>query len=90
MSVKYIPNIIRIIDPSVKYLDNFDKIMIKMLIIAFLSILIVSKHKKIDKDRNKDRKKIRNIRVLTHRQIQYRNHIFWNNMQYATTNRELN
>lgn len=75
MSVKYIPNIIRIIDPSVKYLDNFDKIMIKM-IIAFLSILIVSKHKKIDRDRNKDRKKIRNIRVLTHRQIQYRNHIF--------------
>lgn len=47
MSVKYIPNIIRIIDPSVKYLDNFDKIMIKMLIIAFLSILIVSKHKKL-------------------------------------------
>lgn len=75
MSVKYIPNIIRIINPSVKYLDNFDKIMIKM-IIAFLSILIVSKHKKIDRDRNKDRKKIRNIRVLTHRQIQYRNHIF--------------
>lgn len=75
MSVKYIPNIIRIIDPSVKYLDNFDKIMIKM-IIAFLSILIVSRHKKIDRDRNKDRKKIRNIRVLTHRQIQYRNHIF--------------
>lgn len=47
MSVKYIPNIIRIIDPSVKYLGNFDKIMIKMLIIAFLSILIVSKHKKL-------------------------------------------
>lgn len=46
MSVKYIPNIIRIIDPSVKYLGNFDKIMIKM-IIAFLSILIVSKHKKL-------------------------------------------
>lgn len=46
MSVKYIPNIIRIINPSVKYLDNFDKIMIKM-IIAFLSILIVSKHKKL-------------------------------------------
>lgn len=89
MSVKYIPNIIRIIDPSVKYLDNFDK-NDQNVDNSFFIDFNRFEAQKIDRDRNKDRKKIRNIRVLTHRQIQYRNHIFWNNMQYATTNRELN